>query len=63
MKKMPQRDITGKCRGECRDRVSEGNKERQAEMRKIKVKSPDSYPEAPGAKDRDIPPGAYGGHV
>jgi hypothetical protein len=29
MKKMPSRDITGKCKGECRDRVKEGEKKRQ----------------------------------
>jgi len=29
MKKMPSRDTTGKCRGECRDRVKEGEKKRQ----------------------------------
>jgi hypothetical protein len=30
MKKIPSRDTTGKCRGECRDRVKEGEVERQA---------------------------------
>jgi len=25
-KKMPKRDITGKCEGECRDRVKEGKR-------------------------------------
>jgi hypothetical protein len=29
MKKMPSRDTSGKCRGECRDRVKEGEKKRQ----------------------------------
>jgi hypothetical protein len=32
MKKMPSRDITGKCRGECRDRVTEGEKKRQKKI-------------------------------
>lgn len=30
-----KRDVTGKCEeGECRDRVSEGNKDRQVEIEK-----------------------------
>ena len=33
-KKMPKRDITGKCEGVCRDRVKEGEKERQITLEK-----------------------------
>ena len=29
MEKMPKRDTTGECEGECRDRVFEGEEERQ----------------------------------
>ena len=32
MKKMPSRDTTGRCRGECRNRVREGEVARQAEI-------------------------------
>jgi len=33
MANMPTRDITGKCEGECRDRVFEGEKERQSDIK------------------------------
>lgn len=61
--KLPKRDITGECEGECRDRVKEGEKERQQAMKKEDVEAPEEYPNAPGAKDRDNPPGQMGGHV
>jgi hypothetical protein len=32
--KMPKRDLTGECEGECRDRVAEGEKERQTALEK-----------------------------
>ncbi len=32
MKKMPSRDITGKCRGECRDLVTKKKKKRQKQI-------------------------------
>jgi hypothetical protein len=63
MTDMPKRDLTGECEGECRDRVREGQEERQAEMKDSTVHAPDSYPNAPGAKSRNEPPGIYGGHV
>jgi hypothetical protein len=61
--KMPQRDITGDCEGECRDRVKEGEEERQSGLEKENVESPEDYPKAPGAEKRDNPPGELGGHV
>ena len=61
--KMPKRDTTGNCEGECRDRVKEGEDERQASLQKESVDSPESYPKAPGAEKRDNPPGEMGGHV
>jgi hypothetical protein len=61
--KMPKRDITGDCEGECRDRVKEGEKDRQASMEKEDVKAPEDYPKAPGAEKRDSPPGGMGGHA
>lgn len=60
---MLKRDITGDCEGECRDRVKEGEKERQASLEKSNVKAPEDYPKAPGAERRDNPPGGLGGHV
>jgi hypothetical protein len=63
MKNMPQRDITGKCEGECNDRVREGEEERQHKIAKSKFSSPDSFPNAPGAKYRTEQPGFLGGHV
>jgi hypothetical protein len=45
-----KRDATGKCdEGECRDRVSEGNKDRKAEIEKEDVKTPENYPGVPDA--------------
>ena len=60
---MPKRDITGDCEGECKDRVREGEEERQKKIAKSSFKSPDSFPNAPGAKHRNEPPGFLGGHV
>ncbi len=54
-KKMPKRDITGKCEGECRDRVNEGTKDRQIELEKAGVKAPESYSSVPGAEEYNNP--------
>ena len=54
MKNMPKRDINGEC---------EGEKERQKKIAESKVKSPDSFPNAPGAKSCNESPGFLGGHV
>jgi hypothetical protein len=61
--KMPKRDITGECEGECRDRVKEGEEQRQADLEREAVRSPDHYPKAPGGGKRDEAPGGLGGHV
>jgi hypothetical protein len=53
--KIPKRDITGKCEGECRDRVNEGTKDRQVELEKKGVKAPESYPKVPGAEKHNNP--------
>jgi len=53
--KMPERDITGKCEGECRDRENEGTKDRQDALEKEDIKAPESYPEVPGAEKYDNP--------
>ena len=55
-KEMPKRDVTGKCEGECRDRVEEGEMERQSELEKSGVKSPPDYPNVPGA-EKHVNPG------
>jgi hypothetical protein len=61
-----KRDITGKCdEGECRDRVTEGAKDRKVEMEKAGVKAPESYPDVPGAgkhDNPDNPPAGIPGH-
>ena len=61
--KMPTRDTTGNCEGECRDRVQEGKVDRQQNLEKEDVKAPEDYPKAPGAGKRNNPPGDMGGHV
>ena len=64
MKEMPSRDTTGKCEGECRDRVFEGEKERQKTIEKdtIKYSGPSSNSPSWTSK-RNEPPGAWGGRV
>ena len=61
--KMPTRDTTGNCQGECRDRVKEGEVERQHDLEEENVEAPEDYPKAPGAGKRNTPPGGMGGHV
>jgi hypothetical protein len=64
MTDMPKRDITGKCdEGECRDRVREGEDERQHEISASDIESPDEYPDAKWARSRNAQPGVWGGHV
>lgn len=41
--KMPKRDVTGECEGECRDRVNEGAKDRQIQLEKEDINAPESY--------------------
>jgi hypothetical protein len=57
------RDITGDCKGECRDRVREGEDERQLVINMEKVDTPEYYPEANWARPRTAQPGIFGGHV
>ena len=58
-----ERDRTGKCEGECEDRVSEGEEERQAKIDDEPFDSPESYPNVPWANSRKEQPGVFGGHV
>lgn len=64
MANMPTRDITGKCEGECRDRVFEGEKERQSDI-KSSGKRYDSPAETSPSwtSKRNDPPGGMGGRV
>jgi len=62
MKKMPTRDTTGKCKGECRDRVREGEEERQQDIKTEAYSEPN--PNSPSwTKKRKDQPGVYGGRV
>lgn len=63
-KEMPKRDITGKYAGE-RDRVKEGEKDRQIDLEKEDVKAPKNYPKVLNAEKHvnpDSPPAGMGGH-
>ena len=62
MTEVLERDVNGKCEG-CEDRVKEGEEERQKKLEKSKVESPGEYPDPPGAKSRNEPPGSMGGKV
>jgi hypothetical protein len=64
MAEIPKRDITGKCEGECEDRVAKMEKEQQKQMDVEGM--PGSTAETPSidhAKNRDNAPGELGGHV
>jgi len=62
MTSIPTRDITGKCEGECRDRVREGEEERQREIQSVAHNSPS--PHSPSwTKDRKEQPAVWGGRV
>jgi hypothetical protein len=58
-----ERDATGRCKGECRDRAREGELDRQAAINREHLHSPDDYPSAKWAESRDMQPGVFGGHV
>jgi hypothetical protein len=63
MSDLPKRDVTGECEGECRDRVKEGEEERQETIdKKNEPGSTEETPDAPGAGKRNTPPGSLGGH-
>ena len=63
MSHIPERDISGHCEGECKDRVREGEEDRQQQIAESGVESVESFPNAPGAKSRNDQPGWLGGHV
>ena len=63
MSKMPERDITGNCNeGECRDRVAEGNEERQKGIARKHYSTP-SEKSPSWTKERDEQPAVWGGRV
>ncbi|MFH2057556.1 MAG: hypothetical protein ABIJ59_01490 [Pseudomonadota bacterium] len=62
MNKIPSRDISGHCEGECRDLVGEGEKKRQNKIRTQKY-STGSGPSVRSANSRNEAPGWLGGHV
>jgi hypothetical protein len=62
MEKMPKRDTTGECEGECRDRVFEGEEERQQSIASQPYNEP--IPKSPSwTKSRKEQPAVYGGRV
>jgi hypothetical protein len=62
MQKMPTRDTTGNCEGECRDRVREGETERQHSIASQSYNEPS--PKSPSwTKNRKDQPGTLGGRV
>lgn len=61
-RKMPTRDTTGKCRGECRDRIREGEEERQAQIASVPYDEPSLHSPS-WAKNRKEQPGVYCGRV
>jgi hypothetical protein len=64
MKNIPSRDITGRCKGECRDRVFEGEQERQATI-DASSKGYDTPAERSPSwtSQRNDPPGSMGGRI
>jgi transposase len=64
MNKMPSRDTSGRCKGGCRDRVFEGEKERQRSINKQGVQYSSPAEESPSwTSQRNDPPGYLGGRV
>jgi len=61
MKKMPSRDTVGKCRGACRNRIREGEKQRQRRIASEPYSTP--IPTSPAwTQGRNDTPGAWDGH-
>lgn len=62
MKYIPSRDISGKCEGECKNLVREGEEKRQKELKAYEYTG-GSSPSIPWANFRTEQPGVFGGHV
>ena len=64
MKKMPSRDTSGKCKGECRDRVFEGEHERQRTINKSNMAYSSPAEKSPSwTFRRNDPLGGLGGRI
>ena len=64
MENMPSRDTSGKCIGECRDRVMEGEVERQAAINRSNQKYDEPAERSPvWTSRRNDPPGVMGGRI
>jgi len=64
MNRIPSRDITGKCKGECRNRVFEGEQERQAQINAVNFEySTPAAASPPWTFKRNDPPGWLGGRI
>ncbi len=63
MKTLPERDITGKCVGECRNTVHEGEVNRQKEINASSVHYEEPYRSVSWANNRNEAPGMFGGHI
>jgi len=62
MTSMPKRDTSGHCEGECRDRVREGEEERQSEIAAEPYDTPS--PNSPSwTRNRKEQPAVWGGRV
>lgn len=64
MANMPTRDITGKCEGQCEDRVAKMEQTQQQKIDAQKMEgSTAETPVVEHARKRDNAPGELGGHV
>jgi hypothetical protein len=65
MTRMPLRDTLGRCEGECRDLVREGEELRQKEIEGSSIEFAEytSESEVPWTLSRNEQPGIWGGHV
>ena len=64
METIPSRDTSGNCVGECRDRVMEGETERQAAINESTKRYDKPAERSPDwTSRRNDPPGAMGGRV
>lgn len=62
MNNILSRDISGKCDGECRNLVREGEEQRQKEI-SAHAYSGGASPSVSWANSRNEQPGFFGGHV
>jgi hypothetical protein len=62
MKKMPSRDTSGHCEGDCRNIVRDGEESRQKKINRYEYSHKSSVSPS-WARNRTEQPGFYGGHV